>query len=369
MTHPPTKPGSSDVLRVVALPGDGVGPEVTRAAVQVLELCVKAAGRELELASLPVGGAGYDADGDPLPKRTEAACKGAHAVLLGAVGGPQYDGLTPNHRPEKGLLRLRTALGVYANLRPVKIYPSLVDRAPIKAQYLEGTDLIVVRELLGGIYFGEPRGWDREVGKAFNTMIYSEAEVARVARVAFEIARSRGEAGGRRHVTSVDKANVLEVSQLWREVVSDLHRSHYPDVELAQQYVDSAAMDLIRHPSRFDVVVTGNLFGDILTDEAAVLAGSIGLLPSASIGDGPGLYEPIHGSAPDIAGKGIANPIGTIASVAAMLRQSLGLPEQAARVEAAIAAVLQAGHYTADLGGNISTQQMGDLICQALEAQ
>ncbi|MCA9646653.1 MAG: 3-isopropylmalate dehydrogenase [Myxococcales bacterium] len=362
-------PRPEESLRVVSLPGDGVGPEVTRAAVQVLEACAKAAGRKLEMIELPIGGAAYDSDGDPLPERTESACKRAHAVLLGAVGGPQYDGLTPDKRPEKGLLRLRKALGVFANLRPVKIYPSLVDRAPIKAEYLRGTDMVVVRELLGGIYFGEPRGWDRETGKAFNTMIYSESEVIRVARIAFELARARGEAGGKKHVTSVDKANVLEVSRLWREVVSELQKSDYPDVELAHQYVDSAAMDLIKNPGRFDVVVTGNMFGDILTDEAAVLSGSIGLLPSASLGDGPGLYEPIHGSAPDIAGKGIATPIGTIASVASMLQSSLGLPEQAKRVEAAIDSVLQAGHYTADLGGDITTQKMGDLICQALEAQ
>lgn len=362
-------PKPDESLRVVTLPGDGVGPEVTRAAVQVLEACVKAAGGNLEILELPIGGAAYDSDGDPLPERTESACKQAHAVLLGAVGGPQYDGLTPDKRPEKGLLRLRKALGVFANLRPVKIYPSLVDRAPIKAEFLRGTDMVVVRELLGGIYFGEPRGWDREAGKAFNTMIYSEAEVLRVARVAFDLARARGEAGGRKHVTSVDKANVLDVSRLWREVVSELQKSEYPDVELAHQYVDSAAMDLIKNPKRFDVVVTGNLFGDILTDEAAVLSGSIGLLPSASLGEGPGLYEPIHGSAPDIAGKGIANPIGTIASVAAMLQSSLGLADQSKRVEAAIDSVLQAGHFTADLGGDITTQKMGDLICQALEAQ
>ncbi len=362
-------PNPNESLRIVSLPGDGVGPEVTRAAVQVLEACVKAAGKSLEIIELPIGGAAYDSDGDPLPERTESACKQAHAVLLGAVGGPQYDSLTPDKRPEKGLLRLRKALGVFANLRPVKIYPSLVDRAPIKAEYLRGTDMVVVRELLGGIYFGEPRGWDREVGKAFNTMIYSEAEVRRVARVAFELARARGEAGGKKHVTSVDKANVLEVSRLWREVVTELQKSDYPDVALAHQYVDSAAMDLIKNPGRFDVVVTGNMFGDILTDEAAVLSGSIGLLSSASLGDGPGLYEPIHGSAPDIAGKGIANPIGTIASVAAMLQSSLGLADQSKRVEAAIDSVLQAGHFTADLGGDITTQKMGDLICQALEAQ
>ncbi len=308
---------------------------------------------------MPLGGVALDAGDEALPAATREAALQADAVLLGAVGLPKYDGLAGKQRPEKGLLDLRKALGVYANLRPVRANSALAELSPLRPERIAGVDMLVVRELLSGVYFGEPRGI--EDGYAFNTMGYKKSEVQRVARVAFEAARKR-----RGHVYSIDKANVLEVSQLWRATVKELHQAEYSDVTLEHQYVDSAAMDLIRQPTKFDVVVTGNLFGDILTDAAAVLAGSIGLLDSASLGDGPGLFEPIHGSAPDIAGKGIANPLGAIGSVASLL-QSLDLNQQAAEVSAAIDEVLQAGHRTADLGGSISTERMGDLVCRAIE--
>jgi 3-isopropylmalate dehydrogenase len=276
------------------------------------------------------------------------------------VGHPKYDGVSGD-RPEVGLLALRKALGVYANLRPVRSLNALLDASPLRREIVEGTDMLVVRELLGGIYFGEPRGNDGE--RAYNTMVYTKPEVERVARIAFEAARKR-----RNKVTSVDKANVLDVSQLWRNTVKTLHQAEYSDVTLEHQYVDSAAMDLIKNPKRFDVVVTGNLFGDILTDAAAVLPGSIGVLASASLGDKAGLFEPIHGSAPDIAGKGIANPIGAIGSVAWMLNTTLQLPELGAMVEKAIDQVLDQGKRTKDLGGALSTSEMGSAICQAIQA-
>jgi 3-isopropylmalate dehydrogenase len=357
-----TVPGPNETLRIVSLPGDGIGPEVNREAVKVLEACCRHAGRQIEVVEMPIGGGPLDAGDKALPDRTREAVLGAHAVLLGAVGLPKYDGMPGDRRPEKGLLDLRKALGVYANLRPVRAFKGLAGASPLKDDVVDGVDLVVVRELLGDVYFGEPRAFDQQAGRAYNTMLYTEPEVRRVAKMAFEIARGR-----RKLVTSVDKANVLEVSQLWRRVVTEVGKE-YPDVTLEHQYVDSCAMDLIRRPKRFDVMVTGNLFGDILTDEAAVLAGSIGLLPSASLGDGPGLYEPIHGSAPDIAGQGLANPLGAIGSVGFMLRSSLGLPAEADRVERAIDRVLEAGHRTADLGGRVTTTQMGDLICQALES-
>ncbi len=352
--------------KIVALPGDGVGPEITEQALAVLDLCCAAAGRKIEVVEMLIGGAATDAGEPPLPDKTRDACVAADAVLLGAVGGPKYDLLEPELRPERGLLALRKALGVYTNIRPVKTFAPLAEYSPLKTELARGTDLVVVRELLGGIYFGIPKGIDDKDGvrRAYNTMVYSEPEIQRVARVAFEIARGR-----KKRVMSVDKANVLDVSRFWREVVTDIHQKEFSDVALDHQYVDSAAMDLIRQPSKFDVIVTGNLFGDILTDEAAVLAGSIGLLPSASLGDGPGLYEPIHGSAPDIAGQGIANPLGTIASVAMMLRSSLAMPAQADRLERAIESVLTQGIRTKDLGGNASTKEMGAEICRALEPQ
>jgi 3-isopropylmalate dehydrogenase len=353
----------SDTLRIVSLPGDGIGPEVCREGVRVLERAVKLAGRKVEVVEMPIGGGALDAGKPALPDETRRALETADAVLLGAVGLPKYDGMPGDKRPEKGLLDLRKTLGVYANLRPVRAVPSLASASPLKEEIIRGTDMIVVRELLSDVYFGEPRGFDPDGRRAFNTMSYTVDEVRRVAKIAFEMARGR-----KKHVMSVDKANVLEASQLWRKTVTELAKD-YPDVKLEHQYVDSCAMDLVKKPSRFDVVVTSNLFGDILTDEAAVIAGSIGLLPSASLGDGPGLYEPIHGSAPDIAGKGIANPIGTIASVAMMLRYSLGLPKEAERIERAIDRVLADGRRTPDLGGPVKTSEMGDYVCRALEAE
>lgn len=350
----------SSVIKVVSLPGDGIGPEVNEQAVRVLEAVIKLAGRKLEVVEMPMGGVALDAGDQALPDATRDACLQADAVLLGAVGLPKYDGVPGERRPEKGLLDLRKALGVYANLRPVRPFKALLDASPLKREIVEGTDMLVVRELLSGVYFGQPRGIDGDY--AYNTMGYHKHEVVRVARIAFEAARKR-----RGKVTSVDKANVLEVSQLWRQTVKELHQAEFSDVTLEHQYVDSAAMDLIRNPKRFDVIVTSNLFGDILTDAGAVLPGSIGLLASASLGDGPGLFEPIHGSAPDIAGQGIANPLGAIGSVAWMLNTSLKMPEYGARVDAAIDQVLEAGHRTRDLGGKLSTQEMGNLICQALQ--
>lgn len=348
-------------LRVVSLPGDGIGPEVCSEAVRVLELGVKRSGGNLEIIEMDMGGVAIDRHGEPLPQKTRDACVSADAVLMGAVGGPKWDILPPEKRPEKGLLGLREALGVFANLRPVKAREALLDTSPLRPEIIRGTDLVVVRELLGDLYFGKPRGVEGKPRRGVNTMVYTEDEVRRIAIVGFDLARTR-----KKLVTSVDKANVLETSRLWRDVVTEV-KADYPDVELRHALVDSCAMDLIRRPTSFDVVLTSNMFGDILSDEASVLAGSIGLLPSASIGTGPGFYEPIHGSAPDIAGKGIANPLGAIASAAEMLRRSLGMPELADKIDSAIDRVLDDGKRTADLGGKISTQQMGGFVCQALE--
>ena len=350
---------SSQPIKIVALPGDGIGPEVCEQAVRVLELICQGAGRPVEIIEMPMGGVALDQGDAALPERTKAAVLEADAVLLGAVGLPKYDGVPGDRRPEEGLLDLRKALGVYANLRPVRAIACLAEASPLKSSLIEGADLLVVRELLSGVYFGSPRGIDGDYG--YNTMGYHADEVRRVARIAFEAARKRNN-----RVMSVDKANVLEVSQLWRRSVTELHQAEYSDVTLEHQYVDSAAMDLIRNPRKFDVIVTGNMFGDILTDEASVLAGSIGLLASASLGDGAGLFEPIHGSAPDIAGKGIANPIGAIGSVASLL-SSLEMNAEAERLERAIDKVLNDGHRTRDLGGDVSTERMGSLICQALQ--
>ena len=348
-------------LRIVSLPGDGIGPEVCGEAVRVLELGIKKAGRKIEIIEMDMGGVAIDRHGDPLPQKTRDACVSADAVLMGAVGGPKWDVLSPDKRPEKGLLGLREALGVFANLRPVKAREALLDTSPLRPEIIRGTDMVVVRELLGDLYFGKPRGVEGKPRRGFNTMVYTEDEVRRIAIVGFDLARTR-----RKLVTSVDKANVLETSRLWRDVVTEV-KADYPDVELRHALVDSCAMDLIRRPTNFDVVLTSNMFGDILSDEASVLAGSIGLLPSASIGTGPGFYEPIHGSAPDIAGKGIANPLGAIASAAEMLRRSLGMPELADKIDTAIDQVLVEGKRTADLGGKVSTSQMGGFVCQALE--
>jgi 3-isopropylmalate dehydrogenase len=341
-------------LRVLALPGDGIGPEVLRAATTVLDAVCRRFGHQTDLHEGLIGGAAIARAGVPLPAETLAAATAADATLLGAVGLPEYDALPPERRPERGLLDLRRALGVFANLRPSRTWPSLLDASPLKNAVVEGTDLVFVRELTSGIYYGTPRGvaGSGPDERAVNTLTYSRAEIERVARVAFELALGR-----RRKVTSVDKSNVLENSQLWRRVVTEVARD-YPGVELAHMLVDNCAMQIVLDPRQFDVVLTENMFGDILSDEAAVLAGSIGMLASASLGaarsgaaGGPrrGLYEPVHGSAPGIAGRGVANPLGAIGSVAAMLDYSFGLRREAAAVARAIDAVVASGRVTADL--------------------
>jgi len=361
--------------RILVLGGDGIGPEVTREACRVLEAAARRHDLKLTLDEGLVGGAAIDAQGAPLADATLERARESRGVLLGAVGGPRWDAMPVDTRPEKGLLRLRKELGLFANLRPATVFAALQSASPLRPEVVEGIDLLVVRELTGGLYFGEPRGRSREDGEAGrrtarNTMVYDETEVERIARVAFEAARGR-----RRHVTHVHKANVLEVSQLWMEVVEEVARD-YPDVELAHQLVDSAAMLLVREPRRFDVIVTGNLFGDILSDEAAMITGSLGMLPSASLGEGGiGLYEPVHGSAPDIAGRDAANPLAAILSVAMLLEHSLAAPEAAAEVRAAVGRVLEAGHRTADLrmpgegGAVLGCRAMGDRVLEALEAR
>lgn len=328
---------------VVLLPGDGIGPEVTAAAEQVLRAVASRFGHTFAITSHPIGGAALKGGGPPLPNETREACLAADAVLLGAVGDPAFDSSPIERRPETALLQLRQALGVFANLRPAKVWPGLENGGAFKPERVTGADLLIVRELTGGIYYGEPRGMADDGESAFNTMRYSRTEVERIAEVAFKSAASRG-----RLVTSVDKANVLETSRLWREVVTGVG-TRYPDVELQHQYVDSCALLLATNPQQFDVVLSGNLFGDILSDEAGAVVGSLGLLPSASIGKGGGLFEPVHGSAPTIAGKDIANPIGAIASVAMLLRHALGAEPEAEAIEQAIGGTLAAGHRTADL--------------------
>ena len=348
---------------IVLLPGDGIGPEVVAQAVKVLHMVADAYGHDFKFSEEPIGGVAIDWTGSPLPEDTLSACRDADAVLLGAVGGPKWSDPSAVVRPEQGLLGIREGLGLYANLRPVRVYDELVDSSSLKPETIFGVDLLVVRELTGGIYFGERQEGEQS---AYDTMIYTEAEVQRIARVAFEAAMNR-----RKVVASVDKANVLASSRLWRRVVEKV-AADYPEVTLEHMLVDSAAMKLIRYPAEFDVIVTANMFGDILTDEASMLSGSLGMLPSASLGDGrAGMYEPVHGSAPDIAGKNLANPIGTIASAAMLLRSSLDLKEEAAAVEAAIEAVLSSGYRTADIAGptdkKISTEEMGELIVSAIE--
>jgi 3-isopropylmalate dehydrogenase len=358
-------------LNVLVLPGDGIGEEVTRQAVRVLRRVADKFHHNLELAEGLLGGIAIHRTGSPLPDETLRLAAAADATLMGAVGLPEFDHAPPEKRPEKGLLGLRKALGVYANLRPVRAYASLLDSSPLKNHLVEGTDMIIVRELTGGIYYGTPRGImeDGAETRAVNTMTYTRSEIQRVSRVAFHLARAR-----RKKVTSVDKSNVLENSQLWRRVVIEVAQE-FPDVALDHLLVDNCAMQLILNPRRFDVVLTENMFGDILTDEGAVLAGSIGMLPSASIGDKRpsgawvGLYEPVHGSAPDIAGQNKANPLGAIGSVAAMLSYSFGLREEANAVDAAIEAVLQSGNVTADLrpsGAPATTEQVGESVCVAI---
>ena len=351
-------------MKVAVLAGDGIGPEIVAEAVKAL----RALGLPMEFEPALVGGAATDATGDPLPAATLALCKAADAVLLGAVGGPQYDVLPRPQRPEQGLLRLRKELGLFANLRPALIYPELAAASTLKAEVVAGLDLLIVRELTGDIYFGQPRGirrLDDGQREGFDTMRYSESEIRRIGRVAFEAARRRS-----RRVCSVDKANVLETTQLWRDVMTELG-SEYPDVALSHMYVDNAAMQLLRSPRQFDVMVTGNMFGDILSDEASMLTGSIGMLPSASLdAEGKGLYEPIHGSAPDIAGKAVANPLATILSAAMMLRYSFGQEEAAGRLERAVAKVLAQGLRTADIAAPgeqaVGTPAMGDAVVRAL---
>src|SRR5512145_1182270 len=355
-------PGISKV-NIAVLPGDGIGPEIIAQALAVL----KKLELGLEFQTAPVGGAAYDAAGDPLPAQTLKIAKDADAVLFGAVGDPRYDRLERAKRPEQAILGLRKALGLFANLRPARVHPELASASSLKPEVVSGLDILIVRELTGDIYFGEPKGIRKLDGVrvGFVTMRYSEPEVRRIARVAFEAARKRT-----KRVCSVDKANVLETSQLWREIVS--HESkNYPGIELTHMYVDNCAMQLVRNPKQFDVIVTGNMFGDILSDEASMLTGSIGMLPSASLDErGKGLYEPIHGSAPDIAGQGVANPLATILSAALMLRHSLGQPAAADRIERAVSKVLQAGLRTADIHTagtrRVGTQEIGRAVLAAL---
>ncbi len=353
---------------VLILAGDGIGPEIVAEAVKVLEGLRVGAGLDVRLEFDLVGGAAIDETGSPLPERVLARAQAADAVLLGAVGGPKWDAIETSRRPERGLLGLRKGLEAFANLRPAILYPQLAEASTLKPEVVAGLDVLIVRELTGDAYFGEPRGIRTLPGgerQGFNTIVYRESEVERIARVAFEIARGRA-----RKVCSVDKANVLEATALWREVVTRVGAG-YPDVELSHMYVDNAAMQLVRAPKQFDVIVTSNMFGDILSDQAAMLTGSIGMLPSASLdAHGKGLYEPIHGSAPDIAGKGVANPLATILSVAMMLRYSLGRPELAGRVEAAVGRVLDQGLRTADIASpgtrRVGTAEMGDAVLAAL---
>ena len=349
-------------FEIVVLPGDGIGPEVTAAAVAVLKSIGHKHGHDFRFSTQLMGGAAIDATGEPLPDATLDACRRADAILLGAVGGPKWSDPSAKVRPEQGLLALRQALGLYANLRPVRPHPVAMGASPVKPHLLAGVDLLVVRELTGGLYFGEKQ---RHADRASDLCEYSVAEIERVLRRGFGFARAR-----RGKLASVDKANVLETSRLWRETAIRLGRDEFPDVALEHHLVDSMAMYLIARPRDFDVVVTENLFGDILTDEASLLAGSLGLLPSASLGDGPrGLYEPIHGSAPDIAGRGIANPCATILSAALLLRHSLGLEAEAVEIELAVAAALDAGVLTADLaapGRAVSTQAATDAVLERI---
>ncbi len=349
---------------IVILPGDGIGPEVTEQAVKVLEAIARIRHHEFSFVEHPIGGCSIERHGTALTDETLAACKASDAVLLGAVGGPKWDNPAAAVRPEQGLLAIRKELGLYANLRPVRSHPALLDSSPLKPEMLRGVDLLVVRELTGGLYFGQPRGRFSEGGKmrAVDTMEYRDFEIERIMDLAFRLSKGR-----RKRVTSVDKANVLETSRLWRQIAVECGKK-YPDVSLEHMLVDTASMKLITSPASFDVLVTENTFGDILTDEASVLAGSMGMLPSASLGNaGPGLFEPIHGSAPDIAGKGVANPVGSILSAAMLLRHSLRLEEDARMVEAAVDRLISGGARTADLGGNLSTREMGQAIIDRLK--
>ena len=354
---------------ILVLPGDGIGPEIVAEAVKVLGK-LKADGLDISLEHGLVGGAAYDAKGHPLPEETLAQARRADAILLGAVGGPQYESLERPLRPEQGLLTLRAELQLFANLRPAILYPQLAEASTLKPEVVAGLDIMIVRELTGGIYFGQPRGvrqLENGEKEGFNTLVYRESEIERIGHLAFEIARKRG-----RRVCSVDKANVLEVTELWRQTMMRVGKD-YPDVELSHMYVDNAAMQLVRAPKQFDVMVTTNMFGDILSDAAAMLTGSIGMLPSASLdAHAKGMYEPIHGSAPDIAGQGVANPLATILSVAMMLRYSFGEAVAAGRIEMAVGRVLDQGLRTPDIAANgqptVGTAEMGSAVVAALDA-
>jgi len=345
--------------KIGVIKGDGIGPEIVDEAIKVLDAVAVKEGFNLSYEEFLLGGAAIDATGVPLPEETIQGVKRVDAVLFGAIGGPKWDNLERHLRPESGLLGLRKAMGTYANLRPATVYDELINASTLKPSVVKGVDIMVVRELTGGIYFGQPRAYEED--RAYNTMVYTKEEVVRIAKVAFEIAMKRD-----KRVCSVDKANVLEVSQFWRDIVEEVAKD-YPEVELSHMYVDNAAMQLIREPKQFDVILTNNIFGDILSDAASMLSGSIGLLPSASTGDGVGLYEPIHGSAPDIAGQGIANPIATIASTAMMLRYALNEDSAANRIESAIKRALAEGYRTGDIGAFdakeiVSTTEMGSII-------
>jgi 3-isopropylmalate dehydrogenase len=354
-------------MKIAVLPGDGIGPEIVKQAVKVLNALGRD-GLQLELEEAPFGGAGFDMHGDPLPERSLKLAKDADAVLCGAVGGPKYDALPRPQRPEQGILRIRKELGLFANLRPAVLYPELVGASTLKPEVVSGLDVMIIRELTGDIYFGEPRGRRenaRGEREGYDSMLYSEPEIRRIVEVGFKTARKRG-----RKLTSVDKENVLETSRFWREIAIDVAKE-YPEVALSHMYVDNAAMQLIRNPKQFDVIVTGNMFGDILSDEASMLTGSIGMLPSASLDEsGKGLYEPIHGSAPDIAGQNLANPLATILSVAMMLRYTFNKDEWAYRIEAAVKKVLADGCRTADIyeagTRKLGTEEMGDAVVAAL---
>ncbi|MBM7622107.1 3-isopropylmalate dehydrogenase [Bacillus tianshenii] len=355
--------------KIAVLPGDGIGPDVVKEAVQLLEEIGNQYNHQFEFVYGKIGGVAVDEAGTPLPEKTVEICKESDAVLLGAVGGPKWDNESPELKPETGLLGIRKALQLYANLRPVTLFSSLIHSSPLKREVVLDTDILIVRELTGGIYFGSPR--ERRVGEkgveVIDTLFYTEAEMERIIRKGFELAQTR-----KRKLTSVDKANVLESSRLWREVANRVS-CDYPDVALTHMLVDNAAMQLIRNPRQFDVIVTENMFGDILSDEASMLTGSLGMLPSASLGvEGPGLYEPIHGSAPDIAGKDVANPLATILSAALLLRHSLGLSEEAYAVEKAVEQALEQGFRTHDIGGEwervLSTTQMGEVVRGNLKA-
>src|SRR5580658_7970244 len=348
-------------LKILLLPGDGIGAEVTSAAVDVLHAVAAKFSHTLEFSEGLIGGIAIHKTGSPLPPETVEKALAADATLMGAVGLPEFDNATPDKRPEKGLLGIRKALEVFANLRPVRTWPALVDSSPLKNHVVEGTDMIIVRELTGGLYYGQPRGIDNE--RAFNTMSYTRKEVERVTHTAFKLARNR-----RKKVTSVDKSNVLEVSQFWRRVVVEV-AAQYPDIQLEHMLVDNAAMQMVLRPTQFDVMLTENTFGDILSDVGGILAGSIGMLPSASLGETKGLYEPVHGSAPDIAGQNKANPLGAIGSVAAMLEYTFGLNKEAEAVNAAIGKVLALGLVTADLrpkGKPATTEEVGRAVEEAV---